>query len=183
MSPVQGQLLRILAGSVRANRILEIGTLGGYSTIWLARALPPGGRIVSLEIDPRHRDVAQSNLERAGLADRVEIRPGPAADTLRAMVAGKEPPFDFVFLDANKDSYAEYLDLALRLVRPGAVIVADNVVRGGIVADPRTTDPLALGIRRMNDRIASDPRLTATTIQTVGVKGYDGFTIVRVDAP
>ena len=180
VSPAQGKLLHILARSVHAKRILEIGTLGGYSTIWLAQALPPGGRMVSLEIDPRHREVAESNLERAGLADRAEVRLGPAVDLLKEMVAGKEPSFDFVFIDANKDAYSEYLDLAVHLAHPGTLIVIDNVVRGGAVADAHTRDPLALGVRRMNDRIAAEPRLTATTVQTVGVKGYDGFTIALV---
>ncbi len=163
-----------------AQRILEIGTLAGYSTIWLARALPPGGRIVSLEIDPRHREVAGSNLERAAPADRAEVRLGPAVDLPKEMVAGKDPSLDFVFIEASQDAYPEYLDLAVPLAHPGTLIVIDNVVRGGAVADAHTHDPLALGVRRMSDRIAAEPRLTATTIPMVGLKGHDGFAIASV---
>jgi predicted O-methyltransferase YrrM len=177
VSPLQGKLLHILARIVGARRILEIGTLGGYSTIWLARALPPGGRLVTLEAEPRHAEVARGNLARAGLADRVEVRVGPALATLPEI----EGPFDLFFLDADKRGNAAYLDWAIRLSRPGSVIVCDNVIRRGRVADPGTGDPAVDGIRAFFDRLAAEPRLTATAVQTVGAKGWDGFAIAVVN--
>jgi predicted O-methyltransferase YrrM len=178
VSPAQGKLLHILARMVGAGRILEIGTLGGYSTIWLARALPPGGRLVTLEADPAHAAVAERNIARAGLAEVVEIRVGRALDTLPTLTG---PPFDLVFIDADKRGNPDYLTWALRLTRPGSVIVCDNVVRSGRVADPDTTDPGVIGTRRLFDMIAAEPRLTATALQTVGAKGWDGFVIAVVD--
>lgn len=175
VSPPQGKLLHLLARSIGARRILEVGTLGGYSAIWLARALPPDGRLVTLELDEHHAQVARANLERAGLADRVDVRVGRAVDTLAAM----EDDFDLVFVDADKPSNADYVAAALRLTHPGSVIVVDNVVRGGAVVDP-DGDANVQGVRRLNDLLAAEPRLSATTIQTVGTKGYDGFTLALV---
>lgn len=178
----QGKLLSMLARIHRAERILEIGTLAGYSTVWLARALPPSGSLVTLELDPRHAAVARLNLESAGVAGQVEIRVGRAADSLAAMVEADEVPFDFdfVFIDADKPNNLAYLDYAVKLSRPGALIVVDNVVRNGAVVDPRSTDSGVIGVRAMMERIAADPRLDATAIQTVGGKGYDGFALIRV---
>jgi caffeoyl-CoA O-methyltransferase len=184
ISALQGRLLQILASGIRARRILEIGTLAGYSSIWMARALPPDGRLVTLELSAKHASVARANLERAGVGDRVEVRVGPALETLARMVAAGDAPFDLAFIDADKEPYAEYFDYAVRLARPGALIIADNVVRGGSVAlgeDPG--DSRAEGMRRFNDALARDPRVIATEIQVVGVKGHDGlaFAIVRGD--
>ena len=180
VSPTQGKLLHILARMVGARRILEVGTLGGYSTIWLARAVPADGVVVTLEIDPRNAAVAGASVRRAGLGDRVDIRVGRAAETLAALVAEDVEPFDMVFLDADKRSNPEYLSWALRLTRVGGVIVIDNVVRKGAVVDADTTDPDITGTRRMHEMFAQEPRLLATAIQTVGSKGYDGFAIALV---
>ena len=180
VSPTQGKLLHILARMVGARRILEVGTLGGYSTIWLARAVPADGVVVTLEIDPRNAAVAGASVRRAGLGDRVDIRVGRAAETLAALVAEDVEPFDMVFLDADKRSNPEYLSWALRLTRVGGVIVIDNVVRNGAVVDADTTDPDITGTRRMHEMFAQEPRLLATAIQTVGSKGYDGFAIALV---
>lgn len=182
VSPLQGRLLSLLARSVGARRILEIGTLGGYSTIWLARGLAEGGRLVTAELEPHHAEVARANLARAGLAERVEVRVGPAADTLRALADELADPFDLVFIDADKGGYPEYFELTLALVRVGSVIVADNVVRGGEVADGRTRDGAAQGVRRFLELVGREPRVEATAIQTVGVKGYDGFALITVIA-
>ena len=180
VSPTQGKLLHILARMVGARRIVEVGTLGGYSTIWLARAVPADGVVVTLEIDPRNAAVAGASVRRAGLGDRVDIRVGRAAETLAALVAEDVEPFDMVFLDADKRSNPEYLSWALRLTRVGGVIVIDNVVRKGAVVDADTTDPDITGTRRMHEMFAQEPRLLATAIQTVGSKGYDGFAIALV---
>jgi predicted O-methyltransferase YrrM len=180
VSATQGKLIAMLAGIQGARRVLEVGTLGGYSTIWLARALPDDGRVVTLEIDPHHADVAQANFQAAGLADRIELRVGMAADSLQAMIDAGEEPFDFVFVDADKPSNPVYLDFAVRLSRPGALIFVDNVVRNGGVADPDSTDRNVIGVRAMMDAIAANPRLEATAVQTVGEKGYDGFCLIRV---
>jgi len=176
VSPAQGRMLELLARLCGARAILEIGTLGGYSTIWLARALPPDGRLVTLEADPHHAQVARSNLARAGLAEVVEVVEGPALETLPG-VAG---PFDLVFIDADKDRSAEYLALALEGSRPGTLIVADNIVRGGAVVDADSDDPRVIGVRRMVEAVAAEPRLVATAIQTVGVKGWDGMMLALV---
>jgi predicted O-methyltransferase YrrM len=183
VTPPQGKLLHLLARICNARRILEIGTLGAYSTIWMARALPRDGKLITLEIDEHHAAVARRNLERAGLADRVEIRLGAASDTLATMSAEGEAPFDFVFVDADKASSDVYFDAALRLSRDGTVIVVDNVVRDGKVSDADSDDPDIQGIRRMTERLASEPRVTATAIQTVGGKSYDGFLLAIVGAP
>jgi predicted O-methyltransferase YrrM len=182
VSPAQGKLLQMLARIHGARSILELGTLGGYSTIWLARALGAGGRLVSLELEPSYSALAAENLARAGLADRVELRVGAAIDTLRMLIQEGAGPFDLVFIDADKPSTPEYFTLALELTRPGSVIITDNVVRGGALIEAASEDPRVLGMRRFHELLAGEPRVSATTIQTVGSKGYDGFTIaLRVD--
>ena len=180
VSPLQGRMLMLLAQAMGARRILEIGTLGGYSTIWLARALPADGKVVNLEVMPRHAEVARANATRAGFGTQVEIILGPAADSLKNLV-GTET-FDFVFIDADKVGYPAYLELALKLVRPGSLIVADNMVREGAVAEPNNTDASVLAIRKFNAIVANNKRLSATAIQTVGEKGHDGFVLIRVAA-
>lgn len=177
VAPNQGRLLHILARMIGARRILEIGTLGGYSTICLARALPPEGRLVTLEADPGHADVARSNIARAGLADRVELHVGRAGETLRQLSG----PFDLIFIDADKRGNPDYLAFALELSRPGTVVVCDNVVREGSVADEGSGDPGVVGTRRLLEVMGAEPRLTATAVQTVGSKGWDGFAIAIVD--
>jgi predicted O-methyltransferase YrrM len=176
----QGKLLHLLARSIGARRILEIGTLGGYSTIWLARALPPGGRLVTLEAVPLHADVARANVERAGLADRVDVRLGKALDTLPEIEQAGLAPFDLVFVDADKPNIPEYFDWALKLARPGSLIIVDNVVREGAVADGASEDASVLGVRRLATKLAAEPRASATVVQTVGGKGYDGFILALV---
>jgi predicted O-methyltransferase YrrM len=178
VSPAHGKLLWLLARTVGAKRILEIGTLGGYSTIWLARGLAPGGRLVTLEALEKHAAVARKNLARAGLADRVEVRIGKALDTLPQL----EGPFDLAFIDADKQNNPEYFRWALKLSRPGSLIVVDNVVRDGAVIDARSRDAAVQGVRRLYELIAAEPRVSATAVQTVGVKGYDGFAIALVVA-
>jgi predicted O-methyltransferase YrrM len=180
VSPSQGKLLFLLARMQGARSILEIGTLGGYSTIWLARALPAGGRLVTLEIDPRHAAVARDNIARARLADVVDIRVGRALDTLPALAAEGGNPFDLIFIDADKRHNADYLRWALRLARVGTVMVVDNVVRDGAVIDATSTDPSVRGVRELNALLAAEPRVSATAIQTVGSKGYDGFLLALV---
>jgi predicted O-methyltransferase YrrM len=180
VTPHQGKFLHLLAKLKGARRILEIGTLGGYSTIWLARALPPDGRIVTLELEPRHAEVARRNFERAGIASRVDLRVGRAAATLARLVEDRVEPFDFVFIDADKPSMAEYFQRALQLSRVGTVIIADNVVRNGAVVDPASADPSVQGVRAFMDVLAKETRVSATTLQTVGSKGYDGFTMALV---
>ena len=179
VTPPQGKLLHLLARASGARRILEIGTLGAYSTIWLARALEPGGRLITLEIDPHHGEVARRNLERAKLADRVEIRIGRASDLLDAMY-GVVEPFDFVFIDADKASSDVYFKASLAMSHPGTVIIVDNVVRNGKVANASSDDEDIKGIRRMTEWLATQPRVSATAIQTVGGKSYDGFLMAIV---
>jgi len=176
----QGKFLHLLALVKGAKRVLEIGTLGGYSTIWLARALPRGGRVVTLEYEPKHAEVARKNLKRAGFSKKVEIRVGAAADSLARLEEEGVRPFDLIFIDADKQNNAVYLDWALKLAKPGTVIVVDNVVREGALADGASTDPAIVGTRAMFDRMANEPRLVATAVQTVGSKGYDGFAIALV---
>ena len=180
VAPNQGKLLHVLALSKGARRILEIGTLGGYSTIWLARALPSDGSLMSLEFEPRHAEVARANLKLAGLAEKVEIRVGAAADSLAQLVAEGTEPFDLIFIDADKPNNALYLERALQLSQRGTLIIVDNVVREGELADAASTDPAVVGTRAMFTRMAAEPRLCATAIQTVGTKGYDGFAIAVV---
>jgi predicted O-methyltransferase YrrM len=178
VSPPQGKQLHILAQMIGARRVLEIGTLGGYSTIWLARAVPADGRVVTLEYDPRHAEVARENLARAGVGERVEVRVGAALDTLPALEG--EEPFDFVFIDADKVNNPNYFEWAVKLTHPGAVIVVDNVVRGGSIAG-ESAEPNVAGTRALYDKVSADKRVTATAVQTVGSKGYDGFLIARVN--
>jgi len=180
VSPPQGKLLHLLALSHGARSILEIGTLGGYSTIWLARALPTDGRLVTLEYEPKHAEVARANFVRAGVADRIELRVGAALEILPRLAAEKRGPFDFIFIDADKENYPGYWEWALKLSRPGTMILADNVVRNGEVVDPNSMDPRVQAVRRLHELIAAEPRVSATTIQTVGSKGYDGFTLAVV---
>jgi predicted O-methyltransferase YrrM len=180
VAPNQGKLLQLLATVRGARRILEIGTLGGYSTIWLARALPADGYLVTLELESRHADVARQNIDGAGLGDKVEIRVGPAASSLQALVDESVEPFDFIFIDANKDGYPTYLELSLQLSRPGTVIVADNVVRDGEVVNAATTDEWVKGVRTFLEMAGSEDRIDGTAIQTVGSKGYDGFAFLVV---
>jgi predicted O-methyltransferase YrrM len=182
VSATQGKLLALLAQLAQARAILEIGTLGGYSTIWMARTLPPGGRLITLEANARHAEVARANIARAGLGEVVEVRLGPALDTLARLAEEDAGPFDLTFIDADKRSNAEYFDWALRLSRRGSVIVADNVIRGGAVADGGPRDPNIGGVRNFLELLAAEPRVSATAIQTVGSKGYDGFAIALVTA-
>jgi predicted O-methyltransferase YrrM len=182
VAPNQGKLLQLLAQLMGARRILEIGTLGGYSTIWLARGLASGGRVTTLESDAKHADVARANITRAGLADVVDVRLGRALETLPRLAAEKVGPFDLIFIDADKPSIAEYFNWSLRLSRRGSLIIVDNVVRDGAVIDAASSDPNVQGVRRFNDVLATEARVSATTIQTVGVKGYDGLTIALVTA-
>ncbi|MDN7900177.1 O-methyltransferase [Burkholderia cepacia] len=177
VAPNQGKLLQLLATIRGARRILEVGTLGGYSTIWLARALPPGGTLVTLELNPEHAKVATRNIARAGFAEVVTVVVGSAKDSLARLVDAGEAPFDFIFIDADKDNNPVYLDAALKLSRPGTVIVVDNVVRGGRVADPGNREPDVAGVRDGFARLAAAPNVTTTAVQTVGQKGWDGFSI------
>lgn len=185
VSAAQGKMLQLLARAIRAERILEIGTLGGYSTIWLARALPDRGKLTTLEVNPRHAEVASSNVERAGLGGRVEIRVAPAIESLSALredlaPSGGNPPFDMVFIDADKPSTSAYFIHAVEMTRPGGLIIVDNSVRHGRIADASDTDPNVIAMRDFHDLLANRSDVQATTVQTVGSKGYDGFTIVYV---
>lgn len=182
VSPLQGQLLALLTQAMGARHVLEIGTLGGYSTIWFARAVGPEGRVVTLELAADRAEVAAANLARAGVAERVSIRAGRAAHTLAALAAEGSGPFDLVFIDADKPSNAEYLAWALRLARPGTLIIGDNVVRDGAVADAASTDPNVVGVRSFVELLSREPRVRATAVQTVGAKGYDGFALALVQA-
>jgi predicted O-methyltransferase YrrM len=180
VSPAQGKMLSLYATMIGARRILEIGTLGGYSTLWLGWALPLGGHIVTLEADPKHAEVARANIARAGLADSVEVRVGKALETLPKLAAENPQPFDMFFIDANKDSIPEYFQWALKLGHKGSLIVVDNVVRGGKILDAASADANVQGVRRFYDMLAKEPRVSATAIQTVGSKGHDGFVLAVV---
>jgi len=182
VSPAQGKLLHLLARMQGAHKILELGTLGGYSTIWLARALPPDGRLISLEIDPKRAEIARANIARAELASVVEIRVGRATDSMQRLLAESSGPFDLIFIDADKPGYAEYLQWALKLSRAGTLILADNVIRKGAVADPTSADENVQGIRKFNEALAAEKRVTTSVIQTVGSKGYDGLALILVTA-
>jgi predicted O-methyltransferase YrrM len=177
VTAAQGKFLNLLARAMGARRILEIGTLGGYSAIWLARALSPGGRLISLEYSAKHAEVARANIGRAGLAEMVEVRVGRALDLIPSLAG----PFDFFFIDADKEGYPDYFRACLALSRPGSVMVFDNVVRDGEVIDPATRDPMVRGVRRLYEDLAVEPRVSATSIQTVGSKGYDGFCMAVVN--
>jgi len=182
VSPVLGKFLSMLAKLVKARRILEIGTLGGYSAIWLGRALPEDGCLVTLEIDPLHAKIARRNLARAMLLGAVEVREGPAPESLRKLIAAGEQPFDLIFIDADKEAYLEYFELSLKLSRPGTLIVADNVIRYGAVIDPdnEKSDPRVAGIQRFLNALSKYPGVDATIIQSVGVKGHDGLALAIV---
>lgn len=180
VSEAQGKFLRLLVRITGARRVLEVGTLGGYSTIWMAQALPKGGRIVTLEYEAHHAAVARANIAQAGLSDRVDLRVGAALDSLPGLAAEGAGPFDLVFIDADKPNNPGYLDWALRLTRKGGVIIVDNVVRGGEVTDASSRDPSIIGTRRMLERMAAMPALDATALQTVGAKGWDGFVMAVV---
>jgi predicted O-methyltransferase YrrM len=180
VTPAHGKLLHLMVRAQGATRILEVGTLAGYSTIWLARAVPPAGRVITLEANATHADIARANVERAGLSGRIEIRLGNALDTLPQLAAEKQPPFDFTFIDADRPNLADYFDWAVRLSHPGSVIVVDNVVRKGGVIDASSDDPNIKGVRRFNDRLKDDTRVSATMVQTVSAKGYDGFAMALV---
>ena len=188
VAPNQGKMLMILAQVQQAHTILEIGTLGGYSTIWLARGLPhhsPGTQLVTLEIDPKHAEIARANIAHAGFGAVVDVRLGRAVDSLPhladELTAGLRKPFDLIFIDADKPSNPDYFTWALKLSRPGTLIIIDNVVRNGGVADPKSTDASVIGVHKLNALIAAEARVTATAVQTVGTKGYDGFALVRVN--
>ena len=181
VSPPQGMLLMLLGRAVAARNILEIGTLGGYSAIWLARGLAENGRLITLEYSPLHAEVARANIDRAGLTDRVEVRVGPAQSTLPQLAAENPEPFDLIFIDADKPGYVEYLQWSLRLSRPGTLIIADNVVRDGRVIDPDDQEANVEGVRQFNQALAAESRVSATILQTVGSKGYDGLAIAVVD--
>jgi len=180
VTSLQGKFLEFLVRISGARRVLEIGTLGGYSTIWMARALPDGGRMVTLELNPHHARVAIGNLQNAGLSERVEVRVGPANESLATLVTVTSEQFDLIFIDADKQGYPEYLRWALKLSHPGTVIVADNVVRDGKVIDANSNDANVQGVREFTAQLAAEPRLSATVLQTVGVKGYDGFALAIV---
>lgn len=180
VSPTQGKLLQLLAKLQGARTILEIGTLGGYSTLWLARALPAEGHLITLEADATHAEVARANVARAGLADRIELRLGNALDTLPQLAAEGAAPFDMIFIDADKRSNPAYFDWALELSRLGTLIIVDNVVRGGQVVEAASEDASVQGVRRLFERIKAEPRVSATALQSVGEKGYDGFAIMLV---
>jgi predicted O-methyltransferase YrrM len=180
VSPNQGKLLMLLAKMQRAERILEIGTLGGYSTIWLARGLAKGGRLITLELESKHAEVARTNIKRAGLSDQVEVRVGAALESLKQLASENQSAFDLIFIDADKEGYPAYLEWSLKLSRPGTVLIADNVVRKGDIIDAESSDSRVQGARTFLEKVGTNPRLTATAIQTVGIKGYDGFAIAMV---
>jgi caffeoyl-CoA O-methyltransferase len=182
VSANQGKLLQVLAKACNARNILEIGTLAGYSAIWMARALPPGGKLITLEYDAAYAEVARQNIDRASLANQVNIRVGKALDLLPQLEAEKAGPFDMVFIDADKMPYTEYFEWALKLSRPGTIIVADNVIRSGEVMDPENTDEKVQGARRFNEALAACTRVTATILQTVGAKTHDGIAVAVVNS-
>jgi predicted O-methyltransferase YrrM len=180
ISPLQGKFLHLLVLALDAKRILEIGTLGGYSSGWLASGLPKDGQLISLEIDPHHASIAESNLSRFEFQGDVKILVGDAKQLLEEMILAKTSPFDLIFIDADKESYADYLDLVINLSRPGTLIIADNVVRNGKILEIGSQDTAVLGIQKFNQTLVEDPRLKASTLQTVGAKSYDGFTFIVV---
>ena len=182
VAPNQGKLLHLLARIQGARRILEIGTLGGYSTIWLARSLPSDGKLITLEVEAKHAEVARANIERAGLSSLVQLRLGPALESLLQLQKEGAKPFDLIFIDADKQNIPAYLEWSLRLSRPGTVIITDNVIRNGAIINAEDPDPRVQGVRRLFEMMSADPRLDATALQTVGTKGYDGFTLAIVKA-
>jgi predicted O-methyltransferase YrrM len=181
VSPAQGKFLQLLVSAAGARDLLEVGTLGGYSATWMARGLQDGGRLLSIELESRHANVARENFTLAGVADRIEVLVGSGATVMERLAGERPQSFDLIFIDADKGGYPDYFRFSMSLARPGALIVADNVVRGGKVIDQRSREAEVLGIRRFYEAVAAEPRATATTLQTVGVKGYDGLAIIRVD--
>ena len=181
VSANQGKFLQLMAVLTNATKILELGTLGGYSTIWLARALPEGGKVISIEFDQHHADVAKKNLDNAGLGKKVDVRVGKASDILKAMITSNEEPFDMIFIDADKPPYAEYFEYALSLSRPGTLIICDNVIREGKVLDNDSADPDVRGVQRLNELLANNKKVTATIVQNVGVKEHDGMALAVVN--
>ena len=181
ISPNQGKFLQIMMIVCNAKKVLELGTLGGYSTIWLARALPNNGKVITIEVDKHHGDVAQKNIDNAGLSQKVDLRVGKALDILPQIIAEKDEPFDMIFIDADKPPYAEYFDYALQLSRPGTLIICDNVIREGKVLDSNTIDEKVKGVQRLNKMLSLNTKVTATILQTVGVKEYDGMAIAVVN--
>jgi len=181
VSPNQGKFLQVMMIVCNAKKVLELGTLGGYSTIWLARALPNNGKVVTIEVDKHHGDVAQKNINNAGLSQKVDLRVGKALDILPQIIAEKDEPFDMIFIDADKPPYAEYFDYALQLSRPGTLIICDNVIREGKVLDSNTIDEKVKGVQRLNKMLSLNTKVTATILQTVGVKEYDGMAIAVVN--
>ena len=182
VSAAQGKFLELLARMIGAKRILEVGTLGGYSTVWMARGIAKDGQIVTLELDQKHADVAAANFRRAGVSELIDLRVGAALDTLPVLESEIEEPFDLSFIDADKANIPAYFESALRMSRPGSVIIVDNVVREGAVIDSASEDPSVRGVRKLNEMLASNRRVSSTVLQTVGVKGYDGFAVVLVTA-
>lgn len=180
VSPPLGKFIAMLVRLIGARTILEVGTLGGYSTIWMARAIPDGGKVVTLEIDQKHADIAAMNFEKAGLADKIELHVGNARETLPQLIGRGYGPFDLSFIDADKGSNPDYFEWALQMSHPGSVIIVDNVIRDGKVVDASSDDPSVKGVRHLNELMANNPRIDATALQTVGVKGYDGFSIAIV---
>jgi len=181
ITPTQGKFLQVMMLMCKAKRVLELGTLGAYSTIWMARAIPADGKVITIEYDPHHADIASRNIAKAGLTDQIDLRVGKAMDLLKELIAKNEDPFDFIFIDADKPPYTEYFELALELSHPGTVIVCDNIIREGKVLDENTTDEKVKGVQRFNTMLASNPKVTATIMQTVGAKEYDGMAIAIVN--
>ncbi len=181
VSPLMGAFLQVLAKSVKAKRILEVGALGGYSTIWLGRALPDDGELITMEIDPPAHEVATQSIEVAGLGDRVSVLHGRAADLMAEMIEARAEPFDFIFVDADKPGYPQYLDLCLKLSRPGTLIVFDNIVRGARIVDPANDELGVIGIRTLLDKLGATEGITVSGLQMVGKKGHDGFAVVLVE--
>ncbi|TZF98930.1 O-methyltransferase (plasmid) [Chryseobacterium panacisoli] len=181
ITPTQGKFLQVMMLMCKAKRVLELGTLGAYSTIWMARAIPSDGKVITIEYDPHHADIASRNIAKAGLSDQIDLRVGKAMDLLKELIAANEDPFDFIFIDADKPPYTEYFELALKLSHPGTVIVCDNIIREGKVLDENTNDERVMGVQRFNKMLASNPKVTATIMQTVGAKEYDGMSIAVVN--
>ncbi|MCT2564083.1 O-methyltransferase [Chryseobacterium herbae] len=181
VTPTQGKFLQLMLLSCKAKRVLELGTLGAYSTIWIARAIPADGKIITVEFDPHHANVASQNIAKAGLSDKIDLRTGKAMDVLNELISTNEEAFDFIFIDADKPPYTEYFELALKLSHPGTIIICDNVIREGKVLDEDTTDERVKGVQRFNQMLANNPKVTATIMQTVGAKEHDGMAIAIVN--
>lgn len=181
VTPVQGKFLQLMLLTCKAKRVLELGTLGGYSTIWMTRALPADGKVITVEFDPHHAHIASQNIAKAGLSDKIDLRIGKAMDVLNELIATGEEAFDFIFIDADKPPYTEYFELALQLSHPGTIIICDNVIREGQILDKNSNDEKVRGVQRFNQMLANNPKVTATIMQTVGAKEYDGMAIAIVN--